>query len=396
MTFLPAPPASAGVPAGDVVPPPGGLGAPPDDAPYWSPFVLRHAPMRRLMLVNIADEPRCPGVEPQLFDDEVHGRGAAVLVYRPDRRVDVYHQPGVRLDPAAYAVGAGLHRMIEHPLDGLRFEAGPDGVDLALGFVDADGLRLDVRVRERRRGAMRPVSLLAPIGGDIDRPRALPLFFLHGFTLVPRAGTEVDIRVDGVSRSPLPFPVPIGRHRYWFLRYGTAPFICELNPAHDGPLAAITGRAGSTTADGVRHDLVESPGGPALARLAVAGASGSLTVDFDPAFPDPARIPNGSTVEGRFRVLASGTAGRLGGRWSARRSGRRVDLALRPAGGWRSAERGLLFPLLFRAPPFRAWPDTYRWTAEVELAEAPAADGREPADVAPTMQSRWERVGGDS
>lgn len=394
MTFLLAPPASTGVAAGDRAPLAGGPGAPPEGASLWTPFALRHAPMRRLMLVNIADEPRCPGIEPQLFDDEIHGRGAAVLVYRPDRRVDVYHQPGVRLDPAAYAVGAGLHRMVEHPLDGLRFETGPDGVDLAVGFVDADGLRLDVRVRERRRGAMRPVSLLAPIGGDIDRPLALPLFFLHGFTLVPRAGTEVDIRVDGVSRSPLPFPVPIGRHRYWFLRYGTAPFICELNPAHDGPLAPIPGRAGSTTAAGVRHDLVERSGGRALARLAVAGASGSLTVDFDPAFPDLAGMPDGAAVEGRFRVLASGTAGRLGGRWSARRSGRRVALALRPVGGWRTAERGLLFPLIFRAPPFRAWPDTYRWTAEVELTGSRTADGREPADAAPTMRSRWERVGG--
>ena len=121
-------------------------------------------------------------------------------------------------------------------------------------------------------------------------------------------------------------------------------------------------------------------------------ANGSLTVDFDPAFPALERIAAGTGVEGRFRILASGTAGRLGGRWSARRSGRRVDVVLRPEGGWRTAERGLLFPLIFRAPPFRAWPATYRWTAEVDLGDGADGDAGARAGATPTMRSRWQRV----
>jgi len=364
-----------------------GASAVPRDDRFWSPFELRHAPMRRLALVNIADDPRCRGVEPQVFDDPVHGTGAAVLVYRRDRTVDVYHQPGVRLDPASYAVGAGLRRMDVRPLDGFRFGIGPDGLDLEVHVVDADGMAVDVRVRERRQRAMTPLSLLAPLGGDVDRPLAMPLFFLYDFTLVPRRGTEVSIRVDGVPRAPVPFPVPLGLQRYWFLRYGGTPFLWELNPAHDGPLAALTpGSPGGLARDGVLHELVTQDGERALARLAGTDGRHHLGLEFTPAFPDAARVPDGAARSGRFRLRASGGAGWIEGRWSVVREGRHVGVGLEPAGGWHTAERGILFPLVFRAPPFRRWPDTYRWVAGLDVG-----GGEAPGDVV-TMRSRWERT----
>jgi hypothetical protein len=343
--------------------------------------------MRRLALVTIADDPRCTGVEPQVFDDPVHGIGAAVLVYRPDRTVDVYHQPGVRLDPASYAIGAGLHRMEVRSLDDFRFEIGPDGLDLEVHVTDADGMVVDVRVRERRRRAMTPLALLAPLGGDVDRPLALPLFFLYDFTLVPRRGTEVAIQVDGVPRRPVSFPVPVGLQRYWFLRYGAAPFLWELNPAHHGPLTALApGSPDGLVHDGVRHELVARHGERALARLAGTDGTHHVDLDFSPPFPDVTRLPDGAERVGRFRLRASAGAGRVEGRWSAIRDGRRVGVGLEPAGGWHTEERGVLFPLVFRAPPFRRWPDTYRWSGDLDIGEADA-----PAPVV-TMRSGWERT----
>jgi hypothetical protein len=233
---------------------------------------------------------------------------------------------------------------------------------------------------------MTPVSLLAPLGGDVDRPIAMPLFFLHDFTLVPRRVTEVSIRVDGVPRDPMPFPVPIGLQRYWFLRYGRTPFLWELNPAHDGPLPTLERRPdGTLVDDGVVHELVDEGGVRGLARLAGTDGRHALDLDFTPAVPDVARLPDGASRGGRFRLRASGGAGRIDGRWSAVRRGRHVDLALQPVGGWHTEERGILFPLVFRAPPFRRWPDTYRWTARVDL-------GEDEACRAPTMRSAWRRA----
>lgn len=362
--------------------PSAGRYASPYDGRLWCPFVLTHQPMERLMLVNIADDPRCPGIEPQLFDDPVHGTGAAVIVYRRDRTVDVYHQPGLRLDPASFAIGAGLRTMAERPLSDLRFEIGPDGVDLEVHLVDADGMRIDAQVREHRRGAMTPVALLAPVGGDIDRPAYLPLFFLYGFTLVPRAGTEIILQIDGQARAPVPFPFPLGLRRYWFLRYGVEPFICTLNPVHDGPLDPIAAPAtGSLQHEGTRYDLVERDGHPEVAAMTLAAGDRSAQLSFDPPFPDVTALRDGLSMEGRFAVKASGRAGSLAGTWTAVRTGPRTDLALRPAGGWRTAERSLALRFVFGLRPFRRWVDTYRWSASME-----------PISAGMAMTSSWTRV----
>jgi hypothetical protein len=61
-------------------------------------------------------------------------------------------------------------------------------------------------------------------------------------------------------------------------------------------------------------------------------------------------------------------------------------VGLEPAGGWHTSERGIVFPLVFRAPPFRRWPDTYRWSAGLDVGEVDA-----PAEVV-TMRSDWRRT----
>jgi hypothetical protein len=71
----------------------------------FTPFGLHIDPMERLLLINIEDDPDelYVGFEPQVFDDDAHGRGMLVIGWRVDGRVDVYHQPTLSLDPA----GAG-------------------------------------------------------------------------------------------------------------------------------------------------------------------------------------------------------------------------------------------------------------------------------------------------
>jgi hypothetical protein len=72
----------------------------------------------------------------------------------------------------------------------------------------------------------------------------------------------------------------------------------------------------------------------------------------------------------------------VGGTWTARRSGDRVDLVLDVTCGWRPKGLPLLMAAVTQASPvFRNWPTTYRWTATVTL-------GNER-----TLRSRWGRKG---
>ena len=65
-------------------------------------------PMERLLVASIKGDPEFEAIEPQVFDDAVNGKGMRVLRYRKDRKVDVYWQPGVRVNRGAFTVGAVL------------------------------------------------------------------------------------------------------------------------------------------------------------------------------------------------------------------------------------------------------------------------------------------------
>jgi len=59
------------------------------------PFRIDIDPMEKLLLINFEKDPDplYVGFEPQVFDDDIHGKGHSVIAWRVDGRVDVYHQP---------------------------------------------------------------------------------------------------------------------------------------------------------------------------------------------------------------------------------------------------------------------------------------------------------------
>ncbi|MBI4875284.1 MAG: hypothetical protein HY822_11685 [Acidobacteria bacterium] len=334
------------------------------------------------MLVNFDDDPRYECVEPQAFDDMEHGQGLAVLVYRRDGKVDAHFQPGLRLPRDAFAIGQGLGAFVETAMDAAHFEITPRGVDLDLRFTDVHGQLIEVRIAEDGSRSVAPMALLAPVGNAIVNPKFFPLFFLYGVKFVPRAGTRVSIRIGGAARRPARFAIPLGATSCYGLRYVAEPFLFWWNLAQDGPLAPLCPPgAGTFSAGDALYELAERAGHLEIASIRVARAARALAMEFQPAFPDLAGLGDGAAAEGRFTIHASGDAGRLGGAWRAARRGARISVSLQLTGGWRSAERSLLFRLLFWMPMFRRWVDSYRWSAVLERHP----DGRM------SMRSAWGR-----
>ena len=65
------------------------------------PFDLQLWDVDRMLNFEIADDPCYEGLELQVFDDPVNGRGMIVMLKRrQDGRLDIYRQPGLALDPA--------------------------------------------------------------------------------------------------------------------------------------------------------------------------------------------------------------------------------------------------------------------------------------------------------
>ena len=117
---------------------------------FYSPFNASIFTMDRLMLVSFKDDPEYREIELQIFDDSITGKGALVIMYRNDKKVDIY------------------------------FESG-----------------LNIKDEQQDN---KPTAILAPIGISFEKPGFFPLFYMKEFDFIPLFGSEIYVRIDGIKR----------------------------------------------------------------------------------------------------------------------------------------------------------------------------------------------------
>lgn len=353
----------------------------------YAPVHLHIDPMEGLLLVNFENDPDeiYIGFEPQLFDDAIHGQGLIVIAWRVDGRVDVYHQPGLTLDPETYDIaGGGLNEMLERPLSDAYYRVNEAGVDAYFAFEDAAGRPVEVTIQEENQRERKPFGLLAPMGSAAAAPSALPLVYLHDFYFVRQADTTISIMVDGQERQPDTLPLPIDGARMTFIRYSPDPLIATLNPAHDGPLAPLT-RVSPTEArlNDLHFELVDNHGRPEIAAMRRAYKGREVSVAFTPPLPHLLSLADGAATNGRFTISADPSVGTVAGTYQMTRQGYEVRMEMVPSQGWQPNESKRAVRLIYWvASDFTNWPKTYRWTAAIDLSR--------PQPV--TMQSGWQRM----
>lgn len=329
------------------------------------PFAVSVEPMAAMLNVEIDDDPTYSGLEIQRFDDPVHGTGLAVLLMRRnDRRVDVYREPGLRLDPAAYAIGAGVGHWCEADLDPAVLEVSAGGVLASVSLRDAEQRRIDVHIDDRDGRQRQPATLLAPVSASAEEPTSMLLVWMPVFDLVRRTGPGASITIEGravtTGRLPLAW-----LHRRRLIKYAADLLVIRLNPAQDGPV-----------------DVRDSHLGQGIAEVTARRGEHDVRLIIDPVLPDLQALVDGAVAEGTWRVDIDTTLSVVGGSWSARRTATRVDLVMDSTQRWRPGPLPLLMRVVTRiVPTFRRWPTTYRWSAEVTLGSTPV------------MRSAWQRTG---
>jgi hypothetical protein len=365
----------------------------PGLAQVHSPFRFQIDPLQRLALINIEKDPDPVylGFEPQVFDCPHPGRGLLVIAYRRDGRVDVYHQPALNPDPAAYAVtGRGLHRLVPTPLEGAHFTVHPTGLEVYFAFTDLLGRPIRVELAEDLSRPRRCFSLLAPLGSSTENPPSLPLFFLREFGFFRRRGSQARVEIAGRSHRLDSLPVPVAGQRVYFTRYTTDPLILHFCPNYTGPLEPLPGAAlsGAPSPDGEIYTLTERDGRPAVEHMRAEhanypGRPHRVDLAFAPAFPEVTCLADGERREGAFEIQAGPESGKVSGVYAVWREGDVVRARLHPSGGWQHQEKLRSVRFIYAvAKVFRTWPATYEWNAEIRRGP----DGRL------WQQSAWRRL----
>lgn len=353
----------------------------------YSPFKLKIAEMKHLLLINIEKDPDeiYTGFEPQVFDDNENGKGLRILAYRKDGYVDLYQERSLKgqIDKLN-VVGKGLGELVNLNLEKSNFSITEYGLDLHLDFVDKLDRKVTLKIRENSLKKAKPFDLLAPVGTSSENPVYLPIFFLYGFYFVRKKGTEVSIQIGNRTHKLDGFPIPIDGNRIYFTRYGKAPVLGEFNKAENGELKPLKVDGNKAVSEyGEIYDLETKGDICAIKSIFVEGEQKDIKVEFIPPIKEITSIEDEEVNYGEFLISSDNSIGTIAGEYKISRVKDDIKVIMTPSKGWKPNEkRGMIKFIYLVAKPFKEWPKTYEWNANIKLDR----------DKGPKIESSWQRI----
>jgi hypothetical protein len=335
------------------------------------PFKLGIEPMKRLLIADFQNDSTYVSIEPQLFDDEINGKGLRILVYRTDKMVDVYHQKGVKVDMETFSIGDGIGIIKEATIEPNIFEIDKDGINLHVAFTDKNGDVVEMKIKESGTSKKR-MKFLAPVGNDIKHPKQLFLAFMEDFDFVLRKGTVFYARVGDRDLKPSFFPLSRNGEKVFFARYSNSPVVGTINPAMKSPLMFQPKKSGFVEVEGMSLQLQNGK----VNSMSRNYKGKNISIEFSKGMANPYELQDGIKYTGRWiykidnQIITGGNSVLL-------KTGNKVDVRINVTQKWIPQNLPLSFQLftLF-VNSFRNWPTTYYWKGKVDLLNETVLDGQ--------------------
>jgi hypothetical protein len=351
------------------------------------PFTIDIDPMERLLLINFEKDPDSlyVGFEPQVFDDEINGKGHIVIGWRVDGKIDVYYQHGLNLDRGKYDIaGKGLENMVETVMEKGEFYVSANGVNASYEFKDIENRTVSIAITEKNKKKRKPFGLLAPMGSVAENPSALPLVLLHDFYFVRKKQTDITISIAGKKHKPDELPIPMDFTKMLFTRYSPDPLIVTFSREVDDilPCLEIEKGANKITEKDVCFNIEWVSDKPRIKSIHKKSQKHTVKLSFSPSFPEIGDMEE-SGIEGDFEIEGEVSTGKIKGKYNAQKKGKNITLIVIPSKGWIPRPDKLSLRFLYTvAKIFKTWPATYKWTANI----APKENGQLG------IKSTWERI----
>ncbi len=335
------------------------------------PFKLGIEPMKRLLIADFQNDSAYVAIEPQLFDDEINGKGLRVLVYRTDKMVDVYHQKGVKVDLETFSIGAGIGMHKETTIEPNIFEIDQDGINLHIAFTDKNGKIVEMKIKESSTSKKR-MKFLAPVGNDIKSPKQLFLAFMEDFDFVLSKDTAFYARVGNRDLKPNLFPLSRNGEKVFFARYSNNPLVGTINPPMKSPLMFQSFDSGHTNVEGM---LLQIQNGRVNSMSRKYNGK-TISIVFPEGMVNLYELQDGVKYTGKWtykiddQIITGGDSILL-------KTSDKVDVLIKVTRKWIPQNLPVSFQLftLF-VKSFRQWPTTYYWKGKVDLSNETILDGK--------------------
>lgn len=329
---------------------------------YVFPFTLNEEPMNRLLVASFKDDPEYEGIEPQMFDSAI-GKGLKILMYRKDRKVDVYYEPGVHFDETTFKIGDGLGYTAEAVMSPSRFEISENGVDIDIAFKDKYGRNIKIVIKENIQD-VHPFPFLAPVGNDVKDPNKLFAVYMKEFDFVRREGTTVHVTIGDRELKPANFPISRDGQKVFLMRYASGLVIGEINASVAKPHVIENVTPGIVRTGDLSllfNDVNE------VQSCWVDSKSDRIELRFGSGFPNLLTLPQNEKVKGSWQYAVSGEV-LFGGKYSLLRDDSKVFIEFDVTKKWKPRNIPFSFKVFTSiVRMFRTWPVSYKWNATVDL-----------------------------
>jgi hypothetical protein len=341
------------------------------------PFIVGVEPMKRLLIADFENDNEYEAIEPQLFDDEINGKGLRILVYRKDKFVDVYYQKGVRINQETFSIGKGIGVLQETEIKPDLFLINQNGVDLHVAFSDMKDRLIELRIKESTTSKKR-LNFLAPVGNDIKHPKQLFLAYMKEFDFVLKNKTIFIVKIDDRHLKPANFPLYRNGKKLFFARYSNHPQVGTLNPPGNLPFICDFVETGWVEAAGL---LVQFHKGK-VTTIKPKDKDNTISVEFPDGMPNLIELDEGINYTGKW-IYKTDNQAITGGIFKFLRTGDKTDIHIQVTRNWIPKNLPLNLNLFtFFVKTFRTWPATYFWEGRVDLSDGMA------------MSGEWRRTGG--
>lgn len=337
---------------------------------YAIPFKLGIEPMKRLLIADFQNDPVYKAIEPQLFDDDINGKGLRVLVYRNDKMVDVYFEKGIKINQETFSIGDGLGLLKESIIEPNIFEIDQNGINLHIAFTDKNGEVVELKIKESKTSKKR-INFLAPVGNDIKNPKQLFLAYMKEFDFVLRNNTTFNARIGNRYLKPSIFPLSRNGEKVFFARYSNNPVVGTLNPPMKSPLIFHSCESGLVEVEGMLLHLQDGR----VNSISKKYNGKNISIEFPEGITNLYELQNGINYVGKW-IYKTNNLRITGGKFFLLKTDNKVDVQINVTRKWIPKNLPLSFQLftLF-VKSFRRWPTTYLWKGLIDLSNESSLDG---------------------
>jgi hypothetical protein len=331
---------------------------------YVIPFTIGIEPMKRLLIASFENDSEYEAIEPQLFDDEINGKGLRVLVYRKDKMVDVYYENGVDINHDTFSVGDGIGLHKETIIEPRQFEIDQNGINLHIAFTDKNQNVIEMKIKESSTSKKR-MNFLAPVGNDIKHPKQLFLAFMKEFDFVCRNNTTFYAKVGQRQLKPSNFPLSRNGKKVFFARYSNYPIVGTLNPDKQMPLVFDSANYGVAEVEGMHIHLHEGK----VFSISRSHYDKIVSIEFSDGMPNLYELDENKNYCGNWTYKIDDLI-ITGGKYSFCKKSQKVDVQIKVTQKWIPKNIPLSFQMFtIIVNSFRRWPTTYRWKGQVDLSD---------------------------